>query len=79
MFGELLRWLTDALFGTDELFNQIADVYNAYYLVHQEDKQIFVTVTEDFIESRVMAKRITENKFEIGNYKYRKAVYKVEK
>ena len=79
VFGELLGWLTDAPFGTDELFNQIADVHNAYYLVHQDDKQIFVTVTEDFIESKVMAKRITENKFEIGNYKYRKAAYRVEK
>ena len=79
VFGELLGWLTDAPFGTDELFNQIADVHNAYYLVHQEDMQIFVTVTEDFMESKVLAKKITEDKFEIGNYKYRKAAYRVEK
>ena len=55
------------------------DAHNSYYLVQQEDKQIFVTVTEDFIESKVLAKRITEDKFEIGNYKYQKCVYKVEK
>lgn len=79
VFGELLGWLTDAPFGTDELFNQIADMKNAYYLVQQDDKQIFVTVTEDFIESKVMAKNITGDKFEIGDYKYQKAVYKVEK
>ena len=79
MFGELLGWLTDAPFGTDEIFNQIADAHNSYYLVHQEDMQIFVTVTKEFIESKVMAKKITEDKFEIGDYKYQKAYYKVEK
>lgn len=79
VFGELLGWLTDAPFGTDEIFNQFADMHNAYYLVQQEEIQIFVTVTEDFIESKVMAKNITGDKFEIGDYKYQKAVYKVEK
>ncbi|MCR4610115.1 MAG: helix-turn-helix domain-containing protein [Eubacterium sp.] len=79
IFGNLLGFLTDAPFGTDEVFNQIADAHNAYYLVEQEGKQIMVTVTEDFIESRVMAKEIVGNKFEIGEYVYRKAAYKVEK
>lgn len=79
VFGELLGWLTDAPFGTDEVFNQIADAHNAYYLVEQEDKQIFVIVTEDFIESKVLAKKITDNKFEIGDYKFTKATYRVEK
>ena len=79
IFGNLLGFLTDAPFGTDEVFNQIADAHNAYYLVEQEGRQIMVTVTEDFIESRVMAKEIVGNKFEIGEYVYRKAAYKVEK
>lgn len=79
VFGELLGWLTDAPFGTDEIYNQIADVHNAYYLVEKENTQIFVTVTEDFIESKVMAKKITGDKFESGDYKFQKAVYKVEK
>lgn len=74
-----MGWFTDAPFGTDEIFNQIADTHIAYYLVQQEETQIFVTVTEDFIESKVMAKNITRDKFEIGDYKYQKAVYKVEK
>ena len=79
VFGELLGWLTDAPFGTDEVFNQIADAHNAYYMVQQDDKQIFVTVTDEFIESRIMAKKITGNKFEMGDYKFQMAVYKVEK
>lgn len=79
VFGELLGWLTDAPFGTDEIFNQIADAHSSYYLVNEDDRQVFVTVTEDFIESRVMAKNMIEDKFEIGDYKYQKAAYKVEK
>ena len=79
IFGELLGWVTDAPFGTDEMYNQLADIHKAYYLVEQKGVQILVTVTEDFIESKVMAKKITEDKFEIGDYKYQKAYYKVEK
>ena len=79
VFGELLGWLTEAPFGTDQVFNQIADAHNAYYLVQQDGKQIFVTVSEDFIESKVLAKEILGDKFEIGEYKYQKATYKVEK
>lgn len=74
-----MGWLTDAPFGMDELFNQIADVHNAYYLVQKEDAQILVTVSDDCIESKVMVKNIIGDKFEIGNYKYRKCKYKVEK
>ena len=79
VFGELLGWLTDAPFGTDEVFNQILDAHNAYYMVQQDEKQIFVTVTDEFIESRIMAKKITGNKFEMGEYTFQMAVYKVEK
>ena len=79
IFGELLGWVTDAPFSTDEMYNQLDDIHKAYYLVEQKGVQILVTVTEDFIESKVMAKEIVGNKFEIGEYKYRKAAYKVEK
>ncbi len=79
VFGELLGWLTDAPFGTDEVFNQIADAHNAYYMVKQDDKQIFVKVTDEYIESRIMAKKITGSKFEMGDYKFQMAVYKVDK
>ena len=47
--------------------------------MQEEGKQIFVTVTEDFIESKVMAKEIVGNKFEIGDYKFQKGNYKVKK
>lgn len=79
VFAELLGWFTDAPFGTDEIYNSLADMKNSYYLVEQEDKQIFVIVTDDFMESRVLSKMIQTNKFEIGDFSYTKATYKVEK
>lgn len=78
VFAELIGWFTDAPFGTDEFFNQLADMKNAYYLVEQDNTQILVMVTEDFVESRVLSKQITTDKFEIGEYGYQKVAYKVE-
>ena len=52
---------------------------NAYYLVEQEGKQIMVTLTENFIESKLMAKEIVGDKFEIGDYRFQKTKFKVEK
>ena len=43
------------------------------------EKIRMITVTEDFIESRVLAKEIVGNKFEIGEYRFQKANYKVKK
>ncbi len=79
IFSELLGWLTDAPFGTDEMYNQIGDIQKAYYLVNKDDTQIFVMVTEDFMESKVLVKKIVADKFEIGDYQYQKASYRVEK
>ncbi len=79
VFAELLGWFTDAPFGTDEVYNSLADMKNSYYLVEQEGKQIFVIVTDDFMESRVLSKVVNTDKFEIGDYSYTKATYKVQK
>lgn len=36
-------------------------------LVEKDGKQFFVTVTDEFIETRHLAKHISAEKFEIGN------------
>lgn len=41
-----------------------------FYLVNQTDKQFLVVVTDEFIESRQLAVRITEKKFKIGEYSF---------
>lgn len=72
ILGKLLGWLTDVPFGTDEMFNQLADIKKSYYLVEQNDKQFLVLVTDDFIESRLLSKKVTTKKFEIGDYTYKR-------
>ena len=34
----------------------------------QGEKQYFVTVTDEFIESRQLREKVTEKKFEVGNF-----------
>ena len=62
------------------LFTPLLDVFpftkglnnldNEFYLVNDGQKQYLVVVTKEFVESRELAKHITEKKFEIGNYKF---------
>lgn len=41
-----------------------------FYLVNLPDKQFLVTVTDEFIESKQLAEKITDKKFEIGNFSF---------
>lgn len=41
-----------------------------FYLVHQDEKQYLVIVTNEFIESRQLTQPITDKKFEIGDFKF---------
>lgn len=60
--------LTDAPFGIPEFLNGIKNADKEFYLVNQPDKQFFVIVTDEFMESRQLAERITDKKFAIGNF-----------
>ena len=48
------------------------------YLVEKDGKQFLVTITDEFIETRKLAKRITAEKFEIGDWKFIKCAYEVK-
>ena len=41
-----------------------------FYLVVQEEKQYLVMVTSTYIESRELAEKVTQKKFEVGNFKF---------
>ena len=58
------------LFGVPEFLNGVKNVDKEFYLVDDGDKQYFVTVTDEFIESRQLKEKITKKKFEIGNFKF---------
>ena len=74
----LLGFFTDAPFGTPDLINSFKNMDKEFYLVQQGEKQYFVTVTDEFVESRRLAKQITADKFEIGNWKFTKCAYEVK-
>ena len=78
VIDNLLGFFTDAPFGTPDLINSMKNIDKEFYLVETAGKQLFVTVTDEFIETRALAKRITEEKFEIGNWKFTKCVYRVK-
>ena len=77
VIGNLLGFFTDAPFGTPDLINSFKNMDKEFYLVQQGEKQYFVTVTDEFVESRRLAKHITADKFEIGNWQFLKCKYEV--
>ena len=78
VIDNLLGFFTDAPFGTPELINSFKNMDKEFYLVEKDRKQFLVTVTDEFIETRKFAKRITAEKFEIGNWKFIKCAYEVK-
>lgn len=53
-----------------KLAKQLNNLDNEFYLVNQGEKQFFVVVTEDYIESKEIINKITDKKFVIGNFKF---------
>lgn len=65
-----IGFLTAAPFGIPEFLNGIKNADKEFYLVNQSDKQFFVVVTDEFMESRQLAERIIDRKFAIGNFTF---------
>lgn len=79
VIDNLLGFFTDAPFGTPELINSFKNMDKDFYLVEKDGKQFLVIVTDEFVETRQLAKRISTEKFEIGNWKFTKCAYEVKK
>lgn len=73
-----LGFLTNAPFGIPEFINGLKNLDREFYLLEKNGKQYFVIVTDEFIETRQLANRITEEKFEIGNWQFVKCRAKVK-
>ena len=72
------EWLVDLIAGPGIV--QGADYLNdtsAYYLVENGGKQLLVNVSADFITSRELANKADPEKFDYGNYTFRKATYQL--
>ena len=66
----MIGFLTTAPFGIPEFINQLKNLDKEFYLVAQNEQQFLVTVTDDFMESRLLPSKITGKTFEIGNFQY---------
>ncbi len=78
IIGNLLGFLTDAPFGIPQFVQECKNIGNEYYLVEKESGQLFVKVSDEFIEIRKLPKRITKDKFDIGEWTYIKCKYEVK-
>ena len=65
-----IGFLADAPFGIPDFLNGINNADKEFYLVNQLGKQFFVIVTDEFIESRQLAEKITDKKFLIGKFSF---------
>lgn len=70
LMDNAIGFLTDAPFGIPDILNGFKNADKEFYLVNQSDKQFFVIVTDEFIESRQLAEKITDKKFAIGNFSF---------
>lgn len=78
IFDTVLGLVTDAPFGTVDIFNDLKNTDKQYYLVEQENKQFLILVTDEFIISRELVQKQYANKFEIGDLKFTKCTYEVK-
>lgn len=74
----VLGFFTNSPFGIPEFINGMKNLDKEFYLVETDDKQYFVTVYDEFIETRSLDKRITENKFELGEWNFIKCAYEIK-
>ncbi len=75
VIDNVLGFIFDAPFGMPDLVNGLKNVDKSFYLVNKDNKQYFVTITNEFIESREMLTPVHEKTFEIGDMKFTKCTF----
>lgn len=67
----LLEWTVMPMFGLFNIVDQLNN-FGGNYLVESGDKQYLVSVTNEFITTTEIVRKITDKKFVIENNKYKK-------
>lgn len=73
-----LGFLTPVPFGTPEFMKSVRDIDKDFYLVEREADQLFVTVTNEFLEIRPLSQKQTQKTFKLGNWIFIRCDYLVE-
>ena len=61
-------FLTPLPFGASEYLKSVKELDRDFYLVEQEDEQLFVTVTDEFLQIHPMRQKQAEKAFRLGNW-----------
>ncbi len=77
IIDNLLGFFTDAPFGLPKAINGFKNSDKAFFLVEESAKQYIVMITDEFMETRQLAKPVLKNKFEIGEWKFTKCNYEI--
>lgn len=70
--------LISPLTNVVKLSKQLNNTDKAYYLVTDSEQQYLVCVTDEFIETRRLASKITERKFTLGEYIFKRTARKIK-
>ncbi|HHW94671.1 MAG TPA: helix-turn-helix transcriptional regulator [Mogibacterium sp.] len=65
------EWIIGPFFGMFDTMDKIHD-NSYYYLVEQKDQQYLVNVSNEFVTTSKLTRRINEKKFIIGKYKFKR-------
>ena len=71
---KVMEWTVMPAFGLFEAVDQLNDRCS-YYLAETDGRQLFVTVSQDFIEYSELTQHISGKKFEIGSNTFTKIGY----
>lgn len=77
IFDEFIFFFT-FIPGIFDLLFSINNNNTTYYLVEKGEAQYFIKFTDEYIETRKLAKRIENNKFELGKFKFTKSTYTID-
>lgn len=73
-----LGFLTPIPFGMPEFMKSLLEIDKEFYLVEQRDEQLFVTVTDGFLDICPLRQKQTQNAFQLGGWAFIKGNYLLE-
>lgn len=73
-----LGFLTPVPFGQPEYVKTVRELDKTFYLVERDTEQLFVTLTEEFLEIHPLPHRETENAFVLDGWLFIRGTYLTE-
>ena len=78
LIDNILGSFTELPFGIPDFIKGIKNLDKKFYLAEENEKQIIVMITDEFIESNELDERIDKDKFEFDGFKFVKCKYELK-